>query len=67
MGLGGPSCIIGLLLDWVGPQLLIPMGLGGPTAMNIQWDWVGPPVLLVCFWTGWACNKDAIRRVWAAF
>jgi hypothetical protein len=42
MGLGGPGCIIGLLLDWVGPQLLIPMGLGGPASIiGLLLDWVG--------------------------
>jgi hypothetical protein len=30
MVLGGPTCIIGLLLDWVGPPVLILIGLGGP-------------------------------------
>jgi hypothetical protein len=31
----------------VGPPLLIPIALGGPTRINIHWDWVGPLVLLV--------------------
>jgi hypothetical protein len=67
MGLGGPGSIIGLLLDWAGPQLLISMGLGGPTKINIQWDWVGPAVLLVSFWIGWTHKKDVISSVWAIF
>jgi hypothetical protein len=30
----------------MGPPLLIPMGLDGPTTINIQWDWTGPLVLV---------------------
>jgi hypothetical protein len=54
MVLAGPTRIIDLLLDWVGPPVLIPMGLGGPSTINMQWYWVGPHVLLVCYWIGWA-------------
>jgi hypothetical protein len=46
MGLGGPSTIISLLLDWMGPLLLIPMGLGGPKKLictDHAQDHVRPP------------------------
>jgi hypothetical protein len=53
------------LLDWVGPLLVIPTVLAGPTRISIQWDWLGLAILLVPLgldgpttinsnWIGWA-------------
>jgi hypothetical protein len=52
-------------LDWMGLQLLIAMGLGGPTSINIQWDWVGPAVLLVSFGLGGPATINYNQIGWA--
>jgi hypothetical protein len=40
-------------LDWLGPPLLIAIGMGGPIGINTQWDWLGPQGLLAALdWLG---------------
>jgi hypothetical protein len=43
-GIGWAHHYYWLLSDWVGPLLLIPNILAGPTRINIQRDWLGPPI-----------------------
>jgi hypothetical protein len=49
----------------VGPPLLIPMGLGGPSRINMHCDWAGPAVLLVAIGLGGPTTINTNGIGWA--